>query len=54
VENAKANNGIIDLKEIAIKGKMSVAFVEKIMKKLKKKNIVQYINKTWIIKKYLK
>ena len=54
IDNAKVNNGIIDLNEIAIKGKISVAYVEKILKKLKKKNIVQYINKTWIVKKYLK
>ncbi|MCK5176081.1 MAG: hypothetical protein KAQ92_00005, partial [Candidatus Aenigmarchaeota archaeon] len=39
IDNAKVNNGIIDLNEIAIKGKISVAYVEKILKKLKKKNI---------------
>ena len=54
IDNAKVNNGIIDLNEIAIKGHLNVASVENILKKLKKKNIVQYINKTWIIKKYLK
>ncbi|OYT34544.1 MAG: hypothetical protein B6U87_01850 [Candidatus Aenigmarchaeota archaeon ex4484_52] len=53
LEYAKENKGIIDLNDIAVECNLSVDFVKKIMKKLEKKKIVQFVNKTWIVKKYL-
>ena len=50
---AKNNQGIIDINEIAIECEIPLEKAIHIMKKLKKKKIIQYINKTWVVKKYL-
>ena len=53
IEYAKNNKGLIDLNEIAIECNITLEKLQKVMKKLKSKNQIQYINKTWVVKKYL-
>ncbi|RLG14672.1 MAG: hypothetical protein DRN66_01335 [Candidatus Nanohalarchaeota archaeon] len=50
---AKNNRGVIDINEIAIECEIPLKTAKHIMKNLKKKKLVQYINRTWVIKKYL-
>lgn len=53
LEYAKNNKGLISLNEIAVECKITLEKLQKVMKRLKAKNQVQYINRTWVVKKYL-